>query len=57
MTTKKESSKTMHKGELEQDIGVAAAAVQTGAKVVVKQLSDSYSSLKAEYKKEKLKQK
>ena len=57
MTIKKETSKTIHKGELEKDIGVAAATVQTSARVVVNKLSDSYSGLKAEYKKEKLKHK
>jgi hypothetical protein len=58
MTIKKETSKTTQsKGELEKDIGVAAATVQTGARVVLNELSNSYSGLKAEYKKEKLKQK
>lgn len=57
MTIKKETSKTIRKGELQKDIGVAAATVQTGARVVVNKLSDSYTGLKAEYKKEKLKQK
>jgi len=58
MTIKKHTSKTIQsKGELEKDIGVAAATVQTGARAVVNKLSDSYSGLKAEYKKEKFKQK
>lgn len=56
MTVKKETVKTTHKGELEKDIAVAATAVQTGARVAVNKLSDSYSGLKAEYRKEKLKQ-
>jgi hypothetical protein len=57
MKVKKKTGKTMHKGELEKDIGVATTAVQTGARVAVNKLSDSYSGLKAEYRKEKLKQK
>jgi hypothetical protein len=57
VTIKKETSKTIPKGELEKDFGAAAATVQTGARVVVNMLSDSYSGLKVEYKKEKLKQK
>jgi hypothetical protein len=57
MSIKKQTSKTIHKDELEKDIGIAAATVQTGARVVVNKLSDSYSGLKADYKKAKLKQK
>jgi hypothetical protein len=57
MNVKKKTGKTTHKGELEKDIGVATTAVQTGARVAVNKLSDSYSGLKAEYRKEKLKQK
>jgi hypothetical protein len=45
------------KSELEKDVGVAAATVETGARAVFNKLGDSYSGLKAEYKKEKLKQK
>ena len=58
MTLKKETRKTKQsKSELEKDVGVAAATVQTGARMVFNKLGDSYSGLKAEYKKEKLKQK
>ena len=57
MTLKKETKTKQRRSALEKDIGVAADTVQTGARVVVNKLSDSYSGLKAEYKKEKLKQK
>lgn len=58
MTIKKEMNKTtQRKGELEKDIGVVADTVQTGARAVFNKLGDSYSGLKAKYKKEKLKQK
>jgi hypothetical protein len=57
MTLKKETKTKQRKSELEKDIGVAADTVQTGARAVFNKLGDSYSSLKAEYKKEKFKQK
>ncbi len=58
MKIKKETKYTIErKGELQKDAEEAADVVKAGTKAVFNKLDDSYRDFKAEYRKEKVKEK